>query len=59
MGLSPSAESGQGFIEGTGEIGELVEGGGLYPARVDVARHQPVSLGAAQRGSKNFVRHPV
>lgn len=37
VGLAPSFECGEGFLEGTTEIGQLIEGSGVDPAGIEMA----------------------
>jgi hypothetical protein len=59
VGIAPSFESGERFVEGAAEVGELVKGGRLDPTGVEVAHHKAVTLGSSERVSEHFMRNTV
>jgi hypothetical protein len=59
VGLAPSFESGEGFGEGLTELGQLVEGGGVDAAGIEVACNQSVALGSSEGVGQHFVRDAV
>jgi hypothetical protein len=59
VGLAPSFERGKRFVEGSTELGQPVEGGGVDAAGVEMTHNQAVAFGSSQRVGEHFVRDPV
>lgn len=53
----PSFEICERLVEGSTDIGQLVKGGSVDPAGINVTDDQSVTFGFAEGIGKNFVRH--
>jgi hypothetical protein len=58
-GIAPSLESGERFVEGSTEIGQLIEGGGVDAGGIEVAYDQAVAFGSSEGVGQHFVRNAV
>jgi hypothetical protein len=59
VGIHPAVESTKRVFKGSSELGELIKGGRLHAAGIEVARDQAVAFGSAKRVGEHFVRDPV
>jgi hypothetical protein len=59
IGIDPSFERGERFVEGLAEFGELVEGGSVDSAGVEVTHDKAVAFGSSEGVGEYFVRDTV
>ena len=52
-------ERSQRLVEGLAEFGQVVEGGGLDPAGVEMTQNQAVAFSPSERVSEHLVRNAI
>jgi hypothetical protein len=59
VGVGPLSHRSERYVEGTAEVGQLIEGGSFDSAGIEMASDESVTLGPAKRVSQHLVGDAV